>query len=198
MHKNGSATPPACILQLESETETLNFTMQSDRRIGSLLRTLAASKPGARILELGTGTGLSAAWLLNGMDKRATLVTIDNDYRCSEIARKYLGKDPRISILFGDATQWLTDYKGQPFDLVFADTWAGKYQELETALNLLSMGGIYLIDDMEEQQHWPPGHKAAARKLANILDRRKDLFCTRLNWASGIIIAVKTSTGLPV
>jgi len=44
-----------------------------------MLRTLAASKPGGRFLELGTGTGIATAWLLEGMDERSTLISIDND-----------------------------------------------------------------------------------------------------------------------
>ena len=47
--------------------------MPSDPLTCTLLRTLAASKPGGQFLELGSGTGLSTAWLLDGMDARATL-----------------------------------------------------------------------------------------------------------------------------
>jgi len=43
------------------ESEELGFTMGSEPRTGALLRTLAASKPGGRFLELGTGTGVGRA-----------------------------------------------------------------------------------------------------------------------------------------
>jgi predicted O-methyltransferase YrrM len=33
-----------------------------------MLRMLAASKPGGRFLELGTGTGIATAWLLKKID----------------------------------------------------------------------------------------------------------------------------------
>jgi len=66
---------PAILL----DTETLGFKMASEPQIGSLLRTLAASKPGGRLLELGTGTGVGTAWLLDGMDAAARLETVDND-----------------------------------------------------------------------------------------------------------------------
>ncbi len=46
---------------IERDTENREFDMPSDRHTGSLLRTLAASKPDGRLLELGTGTGLSTA-----------------------------------------------------------------------------------------------------------------------------------------
>ena len=43
------------------------------------LAALAASKPGGRLLELGTGTGIGTAWLLSGMDGDARLDTVDVD-----------------------------------------------------------------------------------------------------------------------
>jgi predicted O-methyltransferase YrrM len=58
--------------------------MASEPLVGALLRSLAASKPGGRFLELGTGTGVATAWLLDGMDDRATLVSVDNDARYSK------------------------------------------------------------------------------------------------------------------
>jgi predicted O-methyltransferase YrrM len=53
--------------------------MASEPKTGAFLAALAASKPGGRLLELGTGTGLGAAWLLAGMDAAARLDTVDAD-----------------------------------------------------------------------------------------------------------------------
>ncbi|MEK7833469.1 MAG: SAM-dependent methyltransferase, partial [Acidobacteriota bacterium] len=52
--------PPA-LEQIEADTKALGFSMGSERTAGALLRTLAASKPSAQLLELGTGTGISTA-----------------------------------------------------------------------------------------------------------------------------------------
>ena len=43
----------------------LDFNMASDIYTGSLLKTLVASKPGGRILELGTGSGTVVDHLLH-------------------------------------------------------------------------------------------------------------------------------------
>lgn len=48
---------PAALHTIREETDRLGFTLASEPRTGSLLRTLAASKPGRRFLELGTGVG---------------------------------------------------------------------------------------------------------------------------------------------
>ena len=62
--------PPAVLAAIWSDTEKAGFALPSDYKLGGLLRVLAASKPGGRLLEIGTGTGLAAAWLLDGMDAR--------------------------------------------------------------------------------------------------------------------------------
>ena len=62
-------TPPA-FHAIVSDTNALDYTMVSEPKMGALLAVLAASKPGGRLLELGTGTGHGTAWLLSGMDIR--------------------------------------------------------------------------------------------------------------------------------
>ena len=69
------------ITAIEKETRAIGFDQTSDRQVGELLATLVASKPNAKILELGTGSGLSTAWIANGMDKKSHIVTVDNDKR---------------------------------------------------------------------------------------------------------------------
>ena len=77
------------------------------------------------------------------------------------------------------------------FDLIFADTWAGKYTHLSAALKLLKSGGLYIIDDMLPQANWPQGHEVKVAALIETLESSSDLTLTKLNWASGIIIGVK-------
>ncbi len=72
---------PAAYHAIDEATKASGFTMASDIYTCSLLKTLAASKPRGRFLELGTGTGLSTSWILAGMDANATLDSIDNDAR---------------------------------------------------------------------------------------------------------------------
>ena len=83
--------PPAVIAALTQATADSGFPMASDPKTGSLLRTLAATKPGGAFLELGTGTGLSSAWILAGMDESSTLVSVDNDATIQCIAQHHLG-----------------------------------------------------------------------------------------------------------
>src|SRR5262245_27374776 len=82
---------PSLLDAVESETKAIGFGMASEKLTGAMLRMLAATKRHAQILELGTGTGISATWLLDGMDADSHLTTVDNVAAVVEIARRYLG-----------------------------------------------------------------------------------------------------------
>ena len=59
MTRTYEPTPPSPWTAIERDTKALAFTMASDVATGAFLRTLAASKPGGALLEMGTGTGLA-------------------------------------------------------------------------------------------------------------------------------------------
>jgi predicted O-methyltransferase YrrM len=183
--------PPAMVVAIEQETVALGFPMASERKTGSLLRTLAASKPAGAFLELGTGTGLATAWILDGMDQDARLTTVDNDATVVAIAKRYLGQDSRVTFHLMDGAAFLKSLREQRFDYIFADTWAGKYDHVEEALRLLKPGGLYIIDDMLPQPSWPAGHAPKVPQLIALLEARNDLVLTKMHWATGMIVATK-------
>lgn len=176
---------------IDAATKQANFTMASDIATCSLLRVLAVSKPSGKFLELGTGTGLSTSWILDGMDSESSLISIDNDPVFLGIARQFLSEDKRLKLLQADCGEWLADNGHQKFDYIFADTWHGKYLLLDSALSMLNKGGLYIIDDMLPQPNWPEGHAEKASNLVDYLESRKDLLLVKQSWATGIIIAVK-------
>jgi len=191
MNDTHNPHPPQVIRTIQQETLAAGFSMASEPLTGSLLRTLAATKPSGTFLELGTGTALSTAWILDGMDAHSTLVSVDNDEKVQAIARRHLGHDSRASFHLSDGATFLASLSGRHFDYIFADTWPGKYDHLEEALALLKPGSLYIIDDMLPQANWPAGHEAKAAALIAALEQRSDLSITKLRWASGVIIATK-------
>jgi predicted O-methyltransferase YrrM len=182
---------PESYFAIDQATKELGFTMPSDMLTCSLLRTLAATKPSGKFLELGTGTGLSTSWILDGMDPNSTLVSIDNDRTVLSIAKTHLGKDSRLSLVLSDGEDWVLGNLEKRFDYIFADTWHGKYLLLEEVLDMLNPGGLYIVDDMLPQPNWPEGHPEKAIQFVKKLDQRTDLTLTKLDWATGIIIGVK-------
>lgn len=185
--------PPPVLAALEEATAAAGFTMPSEALTGSLLRTLAACKPGGKLLELGTGTGLATAWLLDGMDAAARLLSLDNDPIVQTVAQAYLGSDPRVRFVCQDGNAFLAAAGDQPdrYDLIFADTWPGKYHLLNETLALLAPGGLYVIDDMLPQANWPVDHPSKVAALIAHLETRPDLYVTKLAWASGLILVTR-------
>ena len=165
--------------------------MASDVLTCSLLRTLAASKPSGKFLELGTGTGLGTSWILDGMDAQSSLTSIDNDEKFLAIAQQFLGDDKRLKLVCTDGGDWVEANKNDRYDYIFADTWHGKYLMLDDVLAMLNKGGLYIIDDMLPQPNWPEGHEEKVANLMKVLEAREDLLVTKQDWATGIIIVVR-------
>jgi len=182
---------PLAYNAIKEATEANGFTMPSEVLTCSLLKTLAATKPGGKFLELGTGTGLSTTWILDGMDDSSKLISIDNDETFLNIAKENLGIDKRLRLICTDGGEWIKKSKGQKFSFIFADTWPGKYLLLDEVLDMVEKGGLYIIDDMLPQQNWPTGHAEKATQLIAHLDSRDDIILTKMGWATGIVIITK-------
>jgi predicted O-methyltransferase YrrM len=189
--ENTSKNIPETIQSILDKTISIGFEQLSDPLLGQLLSTLSATKPGGRFIELGTGSGLATAWMLQGMDEHSTLETVDNDETLLSIAKHYLGKDPRVKFILGDGEDLILNTQPATIDFIFADAWPGKYHLLETTLSLLKPGGVYLIDDMLFRDSWPDGHAEKANHLIHQLESRNDLHLTKMIWSSGIIICSK-------
>jgi predicted O-methyltransferase YrrM len=185
------ARRPAVLDAIEQETARLGFSMASEAKTGALLAALAASKPGARLLELGTGTGIGTAWLLSGMDASARLDTVDSDAAVVEVARAHLGGDARVAFRVEDGARFLERADRAAYDIVYADAWPGKFTHLDAALSCVAPGGIYVIDDLLPQANWPEGHATRVAALLADLERRAGFAVVRLAWASGLMLVVR-------
>jgi len=188
---NSDYSAPAVIQDIEKAAKAADFTISSDIPTGSLLRTLAATKPGGSLLELGTGCGMGTAWILAGMDATAKLTTVDRNAQFSAIAQRFLSGDPRVTFFIGDGTAFIETQPPTSFDFIFADTWPGKFHHLDETLALLKPGGLYIIDDLLTPGVPVEEHLARVEALISTLEQRNDLHITKLNWSSGLIIAVK-------
>jgi predicted O-methyltransferase YrrM len=183
--------PPA-IAAIEQETTALGFSMNSGHAIGRLLAALAASRPGGRLLELGTGTGYGTAWLLHGMTEDARLETVESEPAYLAAARRRLGDDSRVTWIEADGDAWLAARdETHCYDLVFADTWPGKFRLRDEALKLVRPGGLYVIDDLSPLDTWSADHAQSVSALLNDLGRRPDLMVLPLEIASGVAIAIR-------
>jgi len=182
---------PPQLAEIETRAAALGFDMNSGWQVGQLLAALAASKPGGQMLELGTGCGLGAAWLLSGMDADARLITVDTDEAPQAIARDLLGDDGRVTFILEDGGAVLERTAHAAFDLIFADAWPGKFSHLDEALAALRPGGVYVVDDLLPQPNWPDGHQAAVDGYLADLRARDGYAFTQLDWATGVVLLVR-------
>ena len=189
---NKNVKEPKVLKDIVADTKKIGFDMCGEKDVGVLLRVLAASKSG-EFLELGTGTGLSTAWILDGMDENSHLITVDNDEKLLDIAQKHLAHYQNVEFVCDDANVFLEKLKkeNKRFDFIFADTWAGKYEMPDDTLDMLKEKGFYIIDDMLPQPNWPEGHEKKVEKLIEYLHKREDLEIVNLGWSSGVIVCVK-------
>ncbi|WP_309572894.1 hypothetical protein [Deinococcus sp.] len=171
--------------------QQLGFDASCDAATGSLLTTLAAGKSGGRFLELSTGIGFGTAHLLAGTDRLSRLDTVELDSTLSTAARNLLGNDPHITFAVQEGADWIHTHSGSRFDFIFADTWLGKFSELDETLNLLAPGGLYVIDDLFPQPNGPDGHGAKVDALRADLNARTDLHCTALDCATGLMFCAR-------
>ena len=182
---------PAVLDEIMARTRALNFGMASDAETGALLRALAASKPGGRFLELGTGTGIATAWVLAGMDSVSTLTSVDISAEFQNVARALLGDDRRLTLVNGDALQFLAGSEPETYDLVFADAMPGKYEGLQQCLRVIKPGGFYIVDDMLPQPNWPEGHAEKIPAFLRQMQFHGGFTLVTMTWSTGVVIAVK-------
>jgi len=183
---------PSLVEAAEKRALEEDFHMSSSRETGMLLRTLAGSKPGGLLLELGTGVGVGSAWLLDGMDATARLVTLEVHPEAAEICRTMLASDPRVEVVEAHGIKWLEAYTGPPFDLIFVDVGQLKYERRDLTLSKLAPGGLFVCDDVIWQPTWDP----AVRPSKDRVDKfRAEIFSqpgvhvTLMDWSSGICVA---------
>ena len=113
-------------------------------------------------------------------------------YKRLDIARRNLGHDLRVTFHLEDGGEFLRKATPQQFDFIYTDASPGKFTHLDLALSLLKVGGIYFVDDLLPQPSWPEGHAAKVPVLIADLERRRGFVATKLAWASGLMILVRT------
>ena len=183
--------PPKLLDAIMAETRGTGFQSWCWPQVGALLRVLASLKPGGRLLEIGTGTGVGTCWLLDGMDAAARLISIDISPKVKAVARSHLGTDPRLKLLCEDAAAVIQREPQVSFDLIFADGGAGKHTLLDETLALLRPGGIYICDDTKPHPMWPPEHAKRIPPLMEALAARQDFRRIYIDWSSGVVVMVR-------
>lgn len=151
--------------------------------VGQLLLCLARLRGARRVLEVGTATGYSALWLIQGLGQEGTLTTIELDPVRARKAREnfqrwFGGSTGPIALLEGDALEILPSLQG-PFDLIFVDAAKGQYPEfLQQVERLLVPGGLLVADNVlfrgmvaKQDEEVDRRYRTLVRRLREFLKR---------------------------
>ncbi len=120
--------------------------------VGAALRLLAAALAARSVVEIGTGTGVSGLWLLDGMPSDGILTTIDVEPEHQRAAKEAFTEagipGNRTRVIGGRALDVLPRLTDGAYDLVFCDAAKLEYEEyLDQALRLLRPGGAVAFDN---------------------------------------------------
>jgi predicted O-methyltransferase YrrM len=137
----------------------MRFERSSIREVGRLLSVVVAARPAGRFAEIGTGTGVGSAWIVDSLGPDATFVTVELDPDRAAAAGRLFSGYGNVRVLEGDWHDVLP--QEAPFDLLFFDGGGWKRspravmrRESERALELVAAGGVVVMDDLTPEHLW--------------------------------------------
>lgn len=168
---------------------------------GALLATLAAASSARHVVEIGTGAGVSASWLLAGMPQDGVLTTIDVDVEHQRSARTAFAEagvpTARTRTIGGRALEVLPRLANGAYDLVVLDADVGDLALLvEQARRLLRSGGTLAVphalwyDRVADPARRDPETTAMREAVRGLLED-EGWTTALLPVGTGVLVAVK-------
>ena len=190
-----SAEPvlPPLVAAATARARQAGFLQSCEPEVGRLLAVLAAHlPPGARVLELGTGTGVGTAWIVSGLQPRTdvTVTSVEKDPATAALAAA--GDWPSFAELRCDDALAVLAQAGT-FDLIFADAAGGKAEGLHRTVAALRPRGLLIVDDMTPEPDWTDSLRAIQERVRHELLSAPELTSAELAFGSGVILSVRTA-----
>ncbi len=168
---------------------------------GSLLRTLAAAVKAHTVVEIGTGAGVSALWLLEGMNPDGVLTSVDSEAEHQLIAKEALTQSGinanRVRLINGRVDEVLERLTESAYDLAFI---SGKPAELEAnierAEKLLRKGGLLIVDralwhDKVADPAQRDTDTVSMRRAVEAMSKNDSFTSSLIPLGSGLLVSVK-------
>jgi predicted O-methyltransferase YrrM len=170
--------------------------------VGAYLRHLAHILDAQSVVEIGTGSGVGALWILEGMLPSGTLTSIDGEQEHSAIAKIAL-QDSQITqsryrLITNPAIEVMTKLADRAYDLViFRDNAEDLPDAINETYRILRSGGVFVIDNFfggskvnDPSQRDPK--TIALRDAGKILKSETEKWVTSLIPAGdGLLLATK-------
>ena len=151
------------------------------KEMQNFLKVILEIKRPKAFLEVGTAIGFSALLMSEHVGEDCHITTIEKYEPRIPIAKenfKRAGKEHQITLLEGDATDFLKTLEG-PYDFIFMDAAKGQYIHfLPDILRLLSPGGILLSDNVLQDGDIIQSRFAVERRNRTIHSRMREYLYT--------------------
>lgn len=168
---------------------------------GAALRLVAAALKAHSVAEVGTGTGVSGLWLLDGMVPDGVLTTIDVEVEHQRAAKEAFAaagiRPTRTRPISGRALDVLPRLADDAYDLVFIDADPAEASDYANqAIRMLRSGGALAVTDaLWHDRVADPARRdedtVAMRELGKALREDERLIPALLPTGDGLLVAVK-------
>jgi predicted O-methyltransferase YrrM len=169
--------------------------------VGAALRVLAAAVAARTVVEVGTGTGVGALWLLGGMPEDGVLTSIDIETEHQKAAREAFAEagiaPNRTRLISGPALEVMPRLTDGAYDLVVLDADKKEYADyLAQAVRLLRPGGVLAFDNaLWHDRVADPAQRdettTTIRELGKAVRDDPRLVAAMLPTGDGLLVAVK-------
>ncbi|WP_368645270.1 O-methyltransferase [Alkalibacterium putridalgicola] len=133
------------------------------------------------ILEIGTAIGFSAGLMIQASSPECHVTTIERNPDMIEKAKvnfKKMNIESNVTLLEGQASDWLEKLKEESVDFIFMDSAKAKYYDFfPHCYRLLKQGGVLAIDDvlqggtiLDDDEDVPRRRRKIHKKLNAFLD----------------------------
>jgi Methyltransferase domain len=143
-----------------------------------------------RSVTVGTGVGAGLGWIWHGLGTRSDVSVVSVEVDEQRFKQAIEEKWPGFFRLIHGSIFELYSSLGQ-FDLIFADSGAGKWDGRDATLAAVKPGGILLMDDMTPPKWHFDKHEQLNAEVRTSLATHPDFVCVELAVATGIIVATK-------
>ena len=144
------------------------------RSMQSLLKFLLTYTKPKSILEVGTAIGFSALLMSEYAPADCPITTIEKRIPIAKDNFRKAGREDRITLLEGDATEILKELEGT-YDIIFMDAAKGQYINfLPDILRLLSPGGLLISDNVLQDGDIIESRFAVTRRNRTIHARMRE------------------------
>ncbi len=169
--------------------------------VGALLSLLTKLSGGKAVVEVGTGAGVSALWLLSGMREDGVLTTIDLEPEYQRIAKQAFSEagigPSRTRLISGRAQEVLTRLADESYDLVFVDADPIDQPDyVVEGVRLLRAGGVVVVHraTLGGRANDPAAHDPdvlAVREAARLIAENEHLTPALIPLGDGLLAAVR-------